>query len=368
MMNRPAGIFGSREALCVLTALESERKPEAARSLEALLEKNAVPWGEIMPGPAAALMWDIIDRAGMSSLLEEGLREALEARFIGQTGKNITMLEALGAAARAINRAGITPAPLKGAALIISGVYARPGRRAMTDIDLLVSPDEFPDAEMAMKGAGFRESAPRRGHHATFRAPPPFPAIIELHSLLFDRGNPVYRYAYGIDGARMSAGASRADFDGNRILLFSPEDMLLHLVCHAVKERFGSVKFIADAYLLKAAFRIDEEKINASAENAGSGGKLRNTVKCVDNIEFIYSDNIIETCNGPNNKYYIIDRPIDVARERPNDRRNAFKTMRSTVGEFVYQMGQVEGAARKAAAVALMPGYLRRRWKRKPDV
>jgi len=367
-MKFPENIFGTRAAMCLLTALESERNGEARRCLETLVEKNAIPWGEMLPGPVAPLMWDIIDRAGMSSMLKEELRETLEARFIAQTGKNIAMLEAMGKAAAALNGAGIIPAPLKGAALIISGVYARPGRRAMTDIDLLVSPEEFPAAEEALRGAGFRESAPKRGHHATYAAPPPFPVIIELHRRLFDRDNPVYRYAYGMDGAEAAARASRAAFEGRDILLFSPEDMFLHLVCHAVKERFGSLKFIADARLLKSVFPMDEEKLAAAAATAGCDGKLRKTVNCVDKVEFIQTDNIIEKCFGPDDNYYIINRPADVACERSGKERNAFKTARSAVGEFIYQMGQAEGAARKAAAVALMPGYLRRRWKNKPDV
>ncbi|HOC93931.1 MAG TPA: nucleotidyltransferase family protein [bacterium] len=367
-MKVPKNIFGTRAAMCLLTALESERNEEARRGLATLVEKNAIPWREMLPGPVAPLMWDIIDRAGMSSMLKEELREALEARFIAQTGKNIAMLEAMGKAAAALNGAGIIPAPLKGAALIISGVYARPGRRAMTDIDLLVSPEEFPAAEKAMRGAGFRESAPKRGHHATYAAPPPFPVIVELHRRLFDRDNPVYRYAYGMDGAKAAARASRAAFKGCDILLFSPEDMFLHIVCHAAKERFGSLKFIADARLLKATFPIDEDKLADAAAKAGCGGKLRKTVKYVDKVEFIQTDNIIGKCIGPDDNYYTINRPADVARERSGERRDAFKTARSAVGEFIYQMGQAEGVARKAAAVALMPGYLRRRWKRKPDV
>jgi len=85
---------------------------------------------------------------------------------------------------RILNAAGILPLFLKGGANLLSGLYADPASRVMSDLDILVSVDQARIAVEALRESGFVELSdyhdPRAHHHAPLGRNGT-PAMVELH-------------------------------------------------------------------------------------------------------------------------------------------------------------------------------------------
>jgi hypothetical protein len=83
----------------------------------------------------------------------EGIHELNAAR-------NRQLLEEVEELAELLNRSGIEPVLLKGAAYLVGGVYADPADRWLQDMDFLVSPDESRRAFEIVKAAGYEPYVP----------------------------------------------------------------------------------------------------------------------------------------------------------------------------------------------------------------
>lgn len=131
-----------------------------------------------------------------------------------------------------LNQAGIEPVLLKGAAYLVTGVYADPGDRLIRDIDLLVGPDQSRRAFEIIQNAGYEPYAADNPvawvlHH--------HPALTQVHRVPVEVHHSL---GHGACSAILSAGemlGASTPFQLGRaaVRIPSPQHLMTHLVIHS---------------------------------------------------------------------------------------------------------------------------------------
>lgn len=132
--------------------------------------------------------------------------------------REIILLDALRGVRAAALAAGAEVVPLKGAALLELGLYA-PGERPMTDVDLLVRPEDLEVLEKVLASLGY---SPMEGSSDAWLRPSPGnapPAIIDVHTALRHARDQRELFDWGLER-------------GPEGLRLGPEDLFLHLALH----------------------------------------------------------------------------------------------------------------------------------------
>lgn len=114
-------------------------------------------------GAASALAWLLRDKS-----LSPGLRRRADDILANARSRAERRVAAIEAVAGALNAIGVRPLLLKGCAAQLGGVYPDPGFRTMSDVDLLVAPDQFAASVAVVERLGFasRDSADYGHTHA----------------------------------------------------------------------------------------------------------------------------------------------------------------------------------------------------------
>jgi hypothetical protein len=170
--------------------------------------------------------------------------------------------ELVGDVARAIAELGIQVMPVKGA-LVQHWLYDDPVERPMTDVDLLVRPDDFGRAVERLEAAGYRRTRHRSVGGTVMETP--FGLALDLHSQLFDRAR--YRMPTGDLFARSSEDHV---LYGASVQVPSPLDVYAHLV-----GKFGS-----DHLDVGSTARLDEIARMATRLDASPGTVARHLRHC----------------------------------------------------------------------------------------
>ncbi|MCG8555200.1 MAG: nucleotidyltransferase family protein [Proteobacteria bacterium] len=161
---------------------------------------------------------------------------------------------------------------LKGTAFWTS-IY-EPGERKVTDIDLLVHPDEQERSVAALQGLGYRIRPPpgrpataRQFYERTFlsgAAARPVP--VEIHT------NLIHPVRYRIDLEGLFARAQTSELSGQPVRRLCAEDSLLHLALHRTVHGHGldaDLRNIEDAHRLIRAFPIRWDVLSGRARSWG---------------------------------------------------------------------------------------------------
>lgn len=199
----------------------------------------------------SAPLWAGLEAAGVRpppEVAEAMRREARVAEF-GAARLEQRLRDALGL----LEAAGVRPVLLKGAGLAYSA-YGGFAGRPMSDLDLLVAPDQLAGASAALRAAGWR---PERAADARYAAhqhemplvSPDGGAVVELHRELLPGGHP-----FALDGAGMRAAARpvRAPW-GAEVLVPAAADQLVHCCVHFAwshELRWGAWRTFADVAAL----------------------------------------------------------------------------------------------------------------------
>jgi Uncharacterised nucleotidyltransferase/Transglutaminase-like superfamily len=209
-------------------------------------ERTARDLNDLLSGP---LNWEFIAAAArscnISQLLYYNLKclpnrnsvpapvmEGLRKAYHETTARNLYIYAELKTILDAFHRAGIEAIALKGAALA-GVVYPDVGLRPMIDIDLLVKEDELAVADRVMTGLDYsslHHPQSEQWHSRTHFHLPPYrharkPVVVEIH----------WHVTGNFCNADMGKWWERAiswDLKGYRIVVPSPEDMLIHLCIH----------------------------------------------------------------------------------------------------------------------------------------
>jgi hypothetical protein len=175
------------------------------------------------------LLYDRGRRMADAWPMPPAVERELRTSWMGATLENRGVLAAAGEAIGRLADAGIRVAALKGLHLA-AAVYDNPALRKMTDVDLLVPPDQVDAARAVLLEAGYESDGaddPTIHHVAPLvkaRAAP-----IELHRDLSATRNP-----FRLEVAPMWARMVPISVDGHPALGLGTEDLLIHLCVHAV--------------------------------------------------------------------------------------------------------------------------------------
>jgi hypothetical protein len=137
-----------------------------------------------------------------------------------------------------LERAGFAPIALKGAWLAVHA-YQEAAQRPMRDIDLLVTPETVIPAFEALLAAGYSPAGPSEmtlGEVARLdkHMPPliaPRGTVVELHQYLWERDG---RLDHASPAGNEAVLRARSQLAANGLRYLAPQDLLAHLIVHAV--------------------------------------------------------------------------------------------------------------------------------------
>jgi hypothetical protein len=196
---------------------------------------NAADWHRLSP----ALFCHLQSASGAPAPVVS----ALERGYLANAARSLFVRAATDGVLGALDRAGIPALALKGAALIET-VYPDPAQREMLDIDVLVPRSQLAAAKQALTPLGYRAMPSAEGlagqpEQLRVATPHHDPALVgeeqlvavELHHhvALAGEGH------FDIDGFWQRARTVPATGHG----IPSPEDLLLHVCFHFMRNRLG---------------------------------------------------------------------------------------------------------------------------------
>jgi hypothetical protein len=152
----------------------------------------------------------------------------------------------------ALAAAGVDALLLKGPALA-RALYAPSEHRGYSDVDLLASPADLPEARRALTGLGYKHAEEVLGiddvgeilHSETWsrrvEAGPGGPLLIDLHWRLHGCGAPA-EVAWEVLAPRRAS----IELNGREAAVLDREGLALHIATHAAQHGPGDLKAIAD--------------------------------------------------------------------------------------------------------------------------
>jgi hypothetical protein len=209
--------------------------------------------------PASPAEWEKVLRLSSAHLVTPQLRWALQeqgkdlisaipadvvdyidAIYTLNLEKTGSVKEQLAQFIQALNCLGVRPLLLKGAAVIVGGLYPTDGERMVADIDVLIPPSSLPKILEKLASIGYQEmdktgglvkirTAEALSHH---HYPPLFnldwPVSVELHV------QPVLlRYGRLLSTEELFLAATPLSWPEADFLLPAPEHMIVHNIIHA---------------------------------------------------------------------------------------------------------------------------------------
>lgn len=155
---------------------------------------------------------------------------------------------------------GISFLPIKG--IVLKKLYAYPEMRTMSDIDVLIKPEEYDKIRVILKSTGYAEGI-ESDHELHWKKDDVF---IELHNRLIPSYNEDY-YDYYDDGWRVAKPAGGGEY------CMSDEDFFIYIFTHFAKHYRDSgagIKYVTDFYLyLKKHENLDFGYINGELDKLG---------------------------------------------------------------------------------------------------
>lgn len=159
---------------------------------------------------------------------------------------------------------GIKCMPMKGS--ILKYVYPRPELREMSDIDILIAPNDTEKAGEVLLNLGY--SAPSSVKHHDVYSKGPF-MVVEAHKALYDKtvDNNQYEYFVGFDKAVLREGCN-CTYD------FKHEDFYVYMIAHAAKHFYAmgcGIRNLIDIYVYLSKYRdsMDMEYTRNELEKCG---------------------------------------------------------------------------------------------------
>lgn len=173
--------------------------------------------------------------------------------------RNRTVLAQAQQLAAAMNQVGIQPVALKGLANILAGIYPDQGARYLADLDLLVSPEDFPAAVAVLHNLSYSPSA---AHRIEFVIGHSYPALTRPDSLEVDLHRTVGlgTCASFLPVTEVVRDSVPHNLDGASIRIPSPEHLVTHHIMHSqmhdsYRERINpSLRTLYDFFLLERHF------------------------------------------------------------------------------------------------------------------
>ena len=251
---------------------------------------------------------EAVERHGIGPLLyrnlvESGSDELVPGRFVerlrdhsrASVTRNLSMTNSLLSILERFDEEGVTALPYKGPVLS-EMVYADFSLRHLRDLDILVAPEDFGDAEAVLREDGFRPKRElterrkqllvRNGRHLTLERGG---LLVELHPRISSPDPP-------FETAELLERAGRTDLTGRSVPAMEPTDGLLVLSDHGTRHRWNQLKWICDiGYLIRNgtfdwSVVLEESKRRGCYRRVLLGAGLASTVLDVDLPERVRSE------------------------------------------------------------------------------
>ena len=262
-------VEAKRAALGILGGRRMERQVSTAE------------WGEIAAMAAAHRLEPLLHWRAQAGgwALPEHLAAAWATAHRSAALAALAQQAALRLAVERLTAAGIATVALKGVRLAWRD-YPAPALRPMRDLDLLVSPHQALDGFAILAQAGFAPEphdaavlveALASGHELPHQHHAALRVTIELHHRLTDPpGSRSYRVPQ-FDAAAVHARAEPLELGGARLACPAADDLLAHLVVHALyAHRLDCGPLVlADIHFLAADPTLDAARFRAQAEAGG---------------------------------------------------------------------------------------------------
>jgi hypothetical protein len=227
------------------------------------------------------LHWRVAGLQPAAAVVPPRVVALLGREMLGSTQRALAALAAARAMDEAFGRAGVPALFLKGIHLAVAA-YPQPGLRPMRDVDVLVPAGRAADALEALESIGAVRDAKIEGnsdawrdsmHHLPAMVMPGGRVRVELHTSL---SPDTVITCGGLDRVPqwddLWSRAITVDCAGRRIHVLSLEDLLMHLVVHAVHHHRLAIGplALADVGFLLARVRIDWGAFWARAHEQGA--------------------------------------------------------------------------------------------------
>lgn len=253
--------------------------PSAAAA--ASLARPDFPWERLVAaasrfGLTPAMHWRLGERGLAHGLPEEVGTYFASAAWLARD-RNRRELDQLARVARLLNRCGVRPILLKGAASLVAGTYPETAGRLLSDLDLLVPPGGTEPCVAALAAEGYqarqgavRDFHQRRAlhHHYPRLFHPREPAGVELHEEL-TRKPPVL-----LTSAEVQGDARPRAWRGAEIALPSPRHRLLHCALHGLRD-YQAGRPIALRQLFEYALLASSSATGTAVPGAAQARVLR---------------------------------------------------------------------------------------------
>lgn len=258
---------------------------EASRAHLGRLLDHPLDWAAILRRANVHLTTPLLrwNLAGIGALdrLPAKFRHELDESSHTWAARHLALVSEARRLTAALDAAGITAIPLKGAALMLGGYYPGAGQRAALDLDLLVDPARIEDAEAVAASCGFRPLPGRRDvrprqrleNERNHRWPQRGASgvVLELH----------HRAFHFVPGERDLSfddirGRAKATPDG--LLLPCAADLALHLIHHTMvdlQSTHAIPRTLADLHFLFAREPQAREDTMSRARDFGFAGAAR---------------------------------------------------------------------------------------------
>lgn len=221
------------------------------------LAAGAVEWDSVVSRAETERLGAVLYSAIRTCQAPAPARDRLRAAWVASTRQHLLGVEQLRATLTALTSAGVPVIPLKGPALA-ELLYAEPGLRAFTDLDILVCRDDVPTALTVLAALGYRhlghgrpiEHEVRAAAGACFVRDAPAGGLpVDLHWELVTPPGVMCRPP--IPAAEIWARAAPVPEWGPLAYRLQIEDLLLYLALHlAFHHPLGGLRWRLDLALL----------------------------------------------------------------------------------------------------------------------
>ena len=145
---------------CILFGLDRTKVPLNVAEELSLLSPESLNYlvGRSNQSMVSGSLWARLHTEEFADALNLDVREYLESFHELNRKRNTKFLNVLLETIGALNRVEIVPMPIKGAAHLLSELYADRGERYLSDLDLLIPEEEMDRAVAAIQALGYREA------------------------------------------------------------------------------------------------------------------------------------------------------------------------------------------------------------------
>jgi hypothetical protein len=263
MTRRFASLFFLWE--CLTPCLQSVR----VSKLHAMISSNSVNWDYVISFANAQLvitaLWKALCAKRLQEILPGEVRSYLMALHSRNHHRNSAIRRQTEEIIGNLNLMGVEPLVLKGAALMLTGVYQDPAERIMVDIDIMVRHESATKTKEILSALGYRSNEEnvlaheRFAHHLPPMVRETEPASVEIHTDLFHPLDdpPV------LELEEIWEESERVSLNGMEFRVLSPTHFVVYNIVHSeVHHRGFALSRVPARDLLDFAFFLQRRSVD----------------------------------------------------------------------------------------------------------